>query len=72
MNTDTYHYFIEEAASLFRKYHQLSPAFLMRKFKIDYDVAREIMQDLGLATEITAEEYFAQHGNELQPKKEKS
>ena len=48
---------IDLARPLLQQHGTLSTAYLMRKLKIDYDVAREIMQGLGLPIWITAEEY---------------
>ena len=45
------------ARPLLQQHGTLSTAYLMRKFKVDYDEAREIMQGLGLPIWITAEEY---------------
>jgi len=51
---------IELARPLLKEHGTLSAAYLMRKLRVDYDEAREIMQALGLPTHIDAEEYEMQ------------
>lgn len=48
---------IEKSIPLLKQYGKLSTAYLMRKFRIDYEEATKIMWALGLPTYITAEEY---------------
>ena len=52
---------IELARPLLQQHGTLSTAYLMRKLKIDYEQAREIMRELGLPVWITAEEYHEEN-----------
>ena len=48
---------IELAKTLLKQNGTLSTAYLMRKLKVEYETAREMMQALGLPIYVTAEEY---------------
>jgi hypothetical protein len=48
---------IRLSKTLLAKHGTLSTAFLMRKFKVDYEEAQKIMQAHGLPIYITVEEY---------------
>jgi hypothetical protein len=54
---------IRLSKSLLKLHGTLSTAFLMRKFKVEYEEAQKIMQAHGLPIYVTVEEHLKCSGN---------